>query len=184
MDLRSELLKSIWYGFTALDLERSGKVSKSQLKVSGVVLDLEDGTWGMFFASLYIDWLSFYCENSFHVDSLWISEELCKLNVHKSLFMLGWMWFYASGNNGVHTLIPLKIIHISCVIFFKTTYHLTRNKCVPYISNKMHFHCWKWAQYAPLSAKSMRVTVCSQSLYEWEPSSLSCAHTGPRCTSL
>lgn len=35
MDLRSELLKSIWYGFTALDLERSGKVSKSQLKVSG-----------------------------------------------------------------------------------------------------------------------------------------------------
>lgn len=34
MDLRSELLKSIWYGFTALDLERSGKVSKSQLKVS------------------------------------------------------------------------------------------------------------------------------------------------------
>ncbi|XP_045899666.1 differentially expressed in FDCP 6 homolog [Micropterus dolomieu] len=33
MDLRSELLKSIWYGFTALDLEQSGKVSKSQLKV-------------------------------------------------------------------------------------------------------------------------------------------------------
>ncbi|XP_053706436.1 differentially expressed in FDCP 6 homolog isoform X1 [Synchiropus splendidus] len=33
MDLRSELLKSIWYGFTALDLEKSGKVSKSQLKV-------------------------------------------------------------------------------------------------------------------------------------------------------
>nr|XP_057939393.1 differentially expressed in FDCP 6 homolog isoform X2 [Doryrhamphus excisus] len=33
MDLRSELLKSIWYAFTALDLERSGKVSKSQLKV-------------------------------------------------------------------------------------------------------------------------------------------------------
>lgn len=35
MDLRAELLKSIWYGFTALDLEKSGKVSKSQLKVSG-----------------------------------------------------------------------------------------------------------------------------------------------------
>ncbi|CAJ1085304.1 differentially expressed in FDCP 6 homolog isoform X2 [Xyrichtys novacula] len=33
MDQRSELLKSIWYGFTALDLEKSGKVSKSQLKV-------------------------------------------------------------------------------------------------------------------------------------------------------
>ncbi|XP_077408990.1 differentially expressed in FDCP 6 homolog [Vanacampus margaritifer] len=33
MDLRSELLKTIWYGFTALDLEKSGKVSKSQLKV-------------------------------------------------------------------------------------------------------------------------------------------------------
>lgn len=34
MDLRSELLKSIWYAFTALDVEKSGKVSKSQLKVS------------------------------------------------------------------------------------------------------------------------------------------------------
>ncbi|KAM9344291.1 differentially expressed in FDCP 6 homolog [Pholidichthys leucotaenia] len=33
MELRSELLKSIWYGFTALDVEKSGKVSKSQLKV-------------------------------------------------------------------------------------------------------------------------------------------------------
>ncbi|XP_071775961.1 differentially expressed in FDCP 6 homolog isoform X1 [Centroberyx gerrardi] len=33
MELRAELLKSIWYGFTALDLEKSGKVSKSQLKV-------------------------------------------------------------------------------------------------------------------------------------------------------
>lgn len=34
MDLRAELLKSIWYAFTALDVEKSGKVSKSQLKVS------------------------------------------------------------------------------------------------------------------------------------------------------
>ncbi|XP_048463761.1 differentially expressed in FDCP 6 homolog [Rhincodon typus] len=33
MDLKNELLKSIWYAFTALDLEQSGKVSKSQLKV-------------------------------------------------------------------------------------------------------------------------------------------------------
>ncbi|XP_061113326.1 differentially expressed in FDCP 6 homolog [Conger conger] len=33
MDLRTELLKSIWYAFTALDVEKSGKVSKSQLKV-------------------------------------------------------------------------------------------------------------------------------------------------------
>ncbi|XP_051976759.1 differentially expressed in FDCP 6 homolog [Xyrauchen texanus] len=33
MDLQSELLKSIWYAFTSLDLEKSGKVSKSQLKV-------------------------------------------------------------------------------------------------------------------------------------------------------
>ncbi|XP_069489572.1 differentially expressed in FDCP 6 homolog [Ambystoma mexicanum] len=33
MDLRGELLKSIWYAFTALDVEKSGKVSKSQLKV-------------------------------------------------------------------------------------------------------------------------------------------------------
>ncbi|XP_051546416.1 differentially expressed in FDCP 6 homolog [Myxocyprinus asiaticus] len=33
MDLQSELLKSIWYAFTSLDVEKSGKVSKSQLKV-------------------------------------------------------------------------------------------------------------------------------------------------------
>ncbi|KAM3838426.1 differentially expressed in FDCP 6 homolog [Diretmus argenteus] len=33
MDLRSELLKSIWYAFTSLDAEKCGKVSKSQLKV-------------------------------------------------------------------------------------------------------------------------------------------------------
>ncbi|KAI4897757.1 hypothetical protein NFI96_033924 [Prochilodus magdalenae] len=33
MDLKSELLKSIWYAFTSLDVEHSGKVSKSQLKV-------------------------------------------------------------------------------------------------------------------------------------------------------
>ncbi|XP_006642557.1 switch-associated protein 70 [Lepisosteus oculatus] len=33
MGLREELLKSIWHAFTALDVDRSGKVSKSQLKV-------------------------------------------------------------------------------------------------------------------------------------------------------
>ncbi|RXM30171.1 Differentially expressed in FDCP 6-like [Acipenser ruthenus] len=33
MDFKSELLKSIWYAFTALDVEKNGKVSKSQLKV-------------------------------------------------------------------------------------------------------------------------------------------------------
>ncbi|XP_074086389.1 switch-associated protein 70 isoform X2 [Macrotis lagotis] len=31
--LKEELLKAIWHAFTALDLDRSGKVSKSQLKV-------------------------------------------------------------------------------------------------------------------------------------------------------
>lgn len=35
MALRKELLKSVWYAFTALDVEKSGKVSKSQLKVRG-----------------------------------------------------------------------------------------------------------------------------------------------------
>ncbi|KAG7281702.1 hypothetical protein CRUP_027774, partial [Coryphaenoides rupestris] len=30
---RDELLKSIWHAFTALDVDKSGKVSKSQLKV-------------------------------------------------------------------------------------------------------------------------------------------------------
>ncbi|CAJ1056150.1 switch-associated protein 70b [Xyrichtys novacula] len=33
MPLREELLKSIWHAFTALDVDKSGKVSKSQLKV-------------------------------------------------------------------------------------------------------------------------------------------------------
>ncbi|KAM4045605.1 differentially expressed in FDCP 6 homolog isoform 2-T2 [Anomaloglossus baeobatrachus] len=33
MSLRTELLKSVWYAFTSLDTEKSGKVSKSQLKV-------------------------------------------------------------------------------------------------------------------------------------------------------
>ncbi|XP_069484612.1 coiled-coil domain-containing protein 91 isoform X2 [Ambystoma mexicanum] len=33
MDLKDSLLKSIWYAFAALDLEKNGKVSKSQLKV-------------------------------------------------------------------------------------------------------------------------------------------------------
>ncbi|MGH0163009.1 UNVERIFIED_CONTAM: hypothetical protein FKN15_044151 [Acipenser sinensis] len=33
MGLREDLLKSIWHAFTALDVDKSGKVSKSQLKV-------------------------------------------------------------------------------------------------------------------------------------------------------
>ncbi|XP_005989749.1 switch-associated protein 70 [Latimeria chalumnae] len=33
MGLREELLKAIWHAFTALDVDKSGKVSKSQLKV-------------------------------------------------------------------------------------------------------------------------------------------------------
>ncbi|XP_069048957.1 differentially expressed in FDCP 6-like isoform X2 [Lepisosteus oculatus] len=33
MNFKAELLKSIWYAFTSLDVEQSGKVSKSQLKV-------------------------------------------------------------------------------------------------------------------------------------------------------
>lgn len=48
MDLRAELLKSIWYAFTALDVEKSGKVSKSQLKVSnrGSRGGVRGGLWG------------------------------------------------------------------------------------------------------------------------------------------
>uniref|UniRef100_A0A3Q1BF96 Switch-associated protein 70 n=1 Tax=Amphiprion ocellaris TaxID=80972 RepID=A0A3Q1BF96_AMPOC len=41
MALRDELLKSIWYAFTALDVDKSGKVSKSQLKVTDN-FDLQD----------------------------------------------------------------------------------------------------------------------------------------------
>lgn len=40
------------------------------------------------------------------------------------------------------------------------------------------------AQYAPVSDKGKGATVCSQSWYEWKPSSPSCAHAGPPCTSL
>ncbi|XP_064453573.1 differentially expressed in FDCP 6 homolog isoform X2 [Mirounga angustirostris] len=45
MALRKELLKSIWYAFTALDVEKSGKVSKSQLKswLSAVFSSLVSG---------------------------------------------------------------------------------------------------------------------------------------------
>lgn len=43
MALRKELLKSIWYAFTALDVEKSGKVSKSQLKVRGTRGPVEAG---------------------------------------------------------------------------------------------------------------------------------------------
>lgn len=54
MDLRSELLKSIWYGFTALDLERSGKVSKSQLKVNEI-----PEIYGTLCKSVYL--FTFFC---------------------------------------------------------------------------------------------------------------------------
>lgn len=36
---RDEILKPIWYAFTALDLDRNGKVSKSQLKVSETLIN-------------------------------------------------------------------------------------------------------------------------------------------------
>lgn len=36
--LKDELLKAIWHAFTALDLDHSGKVSKSQLKVGAAPL--------------------------------------------------------------------------------------------------------------------------------------------------
>ena len=38
MALRDELLRSIWHAFTALDVDKSGKVSKSQLKVTLLLL--------------------------------------------------------------------------------------------------------------------------------------------------
>lgn len=38
MEPRDELLKSIWHAFTALDVDQSGKVSKSQLKVNSAEL--------------------------------------------------------------------------------------------------------------------------------------------------
>lgn len=41
--LKDELLKAIWHAFTALDLDRSGKVSKSQLKVGSRLPALRGG---------------------------------------------------------------------------------------------------------------------------------------------
>lgn len=41
--LKDELLKAIWHAFTALDLDRSGKVSKSQLKVGSRLPALPQG---------------------------------------------------------------------------------------------------------------------------------------------
>lgn len=58
------------------------------------------------------------------------------------------------------------------------------NFCSPCVATKRLLHGSERAQYAPVSDKGNRATVCSQSWYEWEPSSPSCAHTGPPCTSL
>lgn len=81
---------------------------------------------------------------------------------------------YVSGNKCA----SLIIINISCVkLCLYILCHQTGNKCVPSLS--LSICCWQWAQYAPLSAVSNWVTVCFQSGYEWEPSSLSCTCTGP-----
>lgn len=64
---------------------------------------------------------------------------------------------------------------------------LVKNKeqiCSPSVATKMLLHGREQAQYAPVSHRSNRATVCSQSWYEWKPSSPSCAHAGPPCTSL
>lgn len=118
MDLRSELLKSIWYGFTALDLEKSGKVSKSQLKVSE-----GSSTWKMELEKLFF----FLPENllisyrlpsfptSFPTSLHFIS---CGLGVKevkailatkqiKSPGLLLLLCVCVSGNNGVQRLILL-----------------------------------------------------------------------------
>uniref|UniRef100_A0AAY5L477 Switch-associated protein 70 n=1 Tax=Esox lucius TaxID=8010 RepID=A0AAY5L477_ESOLU len=49
--LRDELLKSIWHAFTALDVDQSGKVSKSQLKVRDNfdVLEFNNVCWTLCF---------------------------------------------------------------------------------------------------------------------------------------
>eukprot|EP00063_Salmo_salar_P056686 XP_014031521.1 PREDICTED: switch-associated protein 70-like isoform X2 [Salmo salar] len=49
--LRDELLKSIWHAFTALDVDQSGKVSKSQLKVRDNfdILEFNNVCWTLCF---------------------------------------------------------------------------------------------------------------------------------------
>lgn len=56
--------------------------------------------------------------------------------------------------------------------------------CSPCVATKTLLHGRERAQYAPVSDKGKGATVCSQSWYEWKPSSPSCAHAGPPCTSL
>lgn len=114
MDLRSELLKSIWYGFTALDLEKSGKVSKSQLKVSE-----GSSTWKMELEKLFF----FLPENvlisyrlpsfptSLHFTSCGlVVKEVKAISATKQIKSQGLLLLlcvYVSGNNGVQRLILL-----------------------------------------------------------------------------
>ena len=121
MDLRSELLKSIWYGFTALDLEKSGKVSKSQLKVSGggpLPGNLD------FFVHLKITHCvtllpHFLPQLIFHHVGSFCARcgeniVLSKLNVTNVILSLLHL-ICASGNKSVRNLILLITLNVSCV---------------------------------------------------------------------
>lgn len=145
MDLRSELLKSIWYGFTALDLEKSGKVSKSQLKVSE-----GSSTWKMELEKLF-----FSCPRTYssltvyprflprcilhHAGWVWRRwkqfQQQSKLNLKVYYFYYVFMcqeimvcnvWYYLSEN--------IIIINISCVklSFFQPRTANKEQICSPY----------------------------------------------------
>lgn len=86
-------------------------------------------------------------------------------------------WGYISYHN------PHRQYFLCETLFLNLLLSKKEQICSPYISCKGRYS-WKWAQYAPLSDGSNRVTVCSQSSYEWEPSCPSCACSGPPCTSL
>lgn len=86
MDLRSELLKSIWYGFTALDLERSGKVSKSQLKVSGKP-DNQDALLSIFLQHFSLENFTLHCFISYTSRGSQLSNMILK-NILKNLITM------------------------------------------------------------------------------------------------
>lgn len=84
-------------------------------------------------------------------------------------------------------LITMLISYVSCVKRYFSNPSVVKNKeqiCSQCVATKTLLHGRERAQYAPVSDKGNRATVCSQSWYEWKPSSPSCAHAGPPCTSL
>ncbi|KAI2653494.1 Switch-associated protein 70 [Labeo rohita] len=104
MGLRDELLKAIWHAFTALDVDKSGKVSKSQLKVLShnlctvmkiphdpVALEehFRDDDEGPVSNQGYMPYLNrFILDKSFDFgQSIWISHSPSPMNTNEQLHL-------------------------------------------------------------------------------------------------